>query len=97
MDPPPFDSVVLAYRQLYLLSALDKDGKLTDIGRRMAALPLEPIHGKLILEAERERCSDEMVTIVSMLSAEAIFGKPSDPEAANVNALILVLTVRGAP
>ena len=42
MDPPPAQSLISAMEQLYNLGALDDEGLLTNIGRKMADIPLEP-------------------------------------------------------
>ena len=38
MDPPPTPNLVNAMEQLYYLGALDEEGLLTKLGRRMAEL-----------------------------------------------------------
>lgn len=42
MDPPPVQTLIAAMEQLYALSALDDEGMLTRLGRKMAEFPLEP-------------------------------------------------------
>jgi HrpA-like RNA helicase len=42
MDPPPAATLVTALEQLYNLGALDDEGLLTRLGRKMAEFPLEP-------------------------------------------------------
>jgi ATP-dependent helicase HrpA len=41
---------------------------LTDIGRRLARLPVDPRLGRMLLAADRNACLDEVLTIVSALS-----------------------------
>lgn len=45
-----------ALRQLYALDAIDRDGDVTDIGRRMAVLPLEPALARALLAAGDLKC-----------------------------------------
>jgi len=52
---------------LYALSALDDDGLLTKLGRRMAEFPLEPPLSKMLLTAVDLGCADEIITIIAML------------------------------
>jgi len=52
---------------LYALNALDDDGLLTKLGRRMAEFPLEPPLSKMLLTSVDLRCSDEIITIIAML------------------------------
>lgn len=47
MDPPPAATLVTALEQLYNLGALDEEGLLTRLGRKMAEFPLEPPMSKV--------------------------------------------------
>lgn len=40
MDAPPVQTLIAALEQLYYLSALDDEGLLTKLGRKMAEFPL---------------------------------------------------------
>jgi ATP-dependent RNA helicase DHX8/PRP22 len=40
MDPPPQQTMITALEQLYALSALDDEGLLTRLGRKMADFPV---------------------------------------------------------
>ena len=80
MDPPPTPNLVAAMEQLFYLGALDEEGLLTKLGRRMAEFPLEPQLSKMLLASIDLNCSDEITTIVSMLSMQNIFYRPKDKE-----------------
>ena len=62
--------------QLHALSALDDEGLLTRLGRRMAEFPLEPYLSKVLIQSVHLGCSDEILTIVSMLSVQNVFYRP---------------------
>uniref|UniRef100_A0A182N920 RNA helicase n=1 Tax=Anopheles dirus TaxID=7168 RepID=A0A182N920_9DIPT len=81
MDAPPVESLVMALEQLHSLSALDNEGLLTRLGRRMAEFPLEPNLSKLLIMSVALHCSDEVLTIVSMLSVQNVFYRPKDKQA----------------
>ncbi|CAK5111499.1 unnamed protein product [Meloidogyne enterolobii] len=49
VQPPPIDAVVEAEVLLREMNALDKDLELTDLGRILARLPIEPKLGKMVL------------------------------------------------
>lgn len=49
IDPPTRASMEEALRQLYVLEALDENGGLTEVGRAMAALPLDPSLARAVL------------------------------------------------
>ena len=81
MDPPPMETLVTAMEQLYQLSALDDEGLLTRLGRRMAEFPLDPMLCKMLIMSVHLSCSDEILTIVSMLSVQNVFYRPKDKQA----------------
>jgi len=81
MDPPPQENIMNSLYQLWILGALDNAGDLTSIGRRMAEFPLDPPLSKMLLFAhEKERCSKEVLIVVSMLSVPSVFFRPKDRE-----------------
>ncbi|VIO98778.1 Uncharacterized protein BM_BM3113 [Brugia malayi] len=80
MDAPPVEAMITALTQLHTLSALDNDGLLTRLGRRMAEFPLEPSLSKLLIMSVDLCCSDEVLTIVSMLSVQNVFYRPKDKQ-----------------
>ena len=52
-------------------------GALTDLGRKMVEFPLDPPLAKMLIKGAELGCSDEVLTIVSMLSAPSIFYRPT--------------------
>ena len=81
MDSPPMQTLVSAMEQLHALSALDDEGLLTRLGRRMAEFPLEPMLCKMLIMSVHLGCSEEILTIVSMLSVQNVFYRPKDKQA----------------
>jgi pre-mRNA-splicing factor ATP-dependent RNA helicase DHX16 len=79
MDPPPAETLIRALEQLYALNALNDRGELTKIGRRMAEFPLDPMMSKSILASEQYGCSEEVISICSMLDVQsALYYRPKD-------------------
>ncbi len=79
MDKPPTEAIMQALQQLYALAAINERGELTKLGRRMAEFPLEPMHSKALLASEKYKCSDDIITILSMLTVgNSIFYRPKD-------------------
>ncbi|XP_023930789.1 ATP-dependent RNA helicase DHX8-like [Lingula anatina] len=76
MDPPPMQTLISAMEQLHALSALDDEGLLTRLGRRMAEFPMEPMLSKMLIMSVHLGCSDEILTIVSMLYVQNVFYRP---------------------
>ncbi|KAI9016044.1 P-loop containing nucleoside triphosphate hydrolase protein [Hyaloraphidium curvatum] len=81
MDPPPIQTLITAMEQLYQLGALDDEGLLTKLGRKMAEFPLEPPLCKMLITSVEIGCSDEILTIVAMLSVQNVFYRPKDKQA----------------
>jgi pre-mRNA-splicing factor ATP-dependent RNA helicase DHX38/PRP16 len=80
MDPPPQDNICNSMYQLWVLGALDNTGALTDLGRKMVEFPLDPPLAKMVIFAEKLKCTAEIVIVVSMLSVPGIFYRPNDRE-----------------
>ena len=68
MDPPPSEALLKALELLYALSALNRLGELTKVGKRMAEFPLNPMLSKMVVASAKYKCSDEIVSIAAMLS-----------------------------
>ncbi|GLC45966.1 hypothetical protein PLESTB_001624100 [Pleodorina starrii] len=81
MDPPPASTLISALEQLYNLGALDEEGLLTKLGRKMAEFPLEPPMSKVLIASVDLGCSEEILTILAMLSAQNIFYRPREKQA----------------
>lgn len=82
MDPPAPETLMRALEQLNFLGALDDDCNLTAIGNQMAEFPLEPQLARLLLASVSHKCSNEILTIVAMLSVPNVFIRPLDAKAA---------------
>lgn len=78
MDPPPQDTITTSLFDLWALGALDNIGDLTTLGRTMTAFPMDPSLAKLIITAVEYECSEEMLTIVAMLSVPSVFYRPKE-------------------
>ena len=80
MDPPPTNTMLTALEELYALSALDDEGLLTPLGRKMAEFPMEPALAKSLLYSVDVGCSDEMLSVVAMLSVQTVFYRPKEKQ-----------------
>uniref|UniRef100_A0A3B4YQS2 ATP-dependent RNA helicase DHX8 n=1 Tax=Seriola lalandi dorsalis TaxID=1841481 RepID=A0A3B4YQS2_SERLL len=69
MDAPPMETLIIAMEQLYTLGALDDEGLLTRLGRRMAEFPLEPMLCKMLIMSVHLGCSEEMLTIKNKIQS----------------------------
>jgi pre-mRNA-splicing factor ATP-dependent RNA helicase DHX38/PRP16 len=80
MDPPPETVLANSLYQLWVLGALDDNGLLTELGRKAVEFPLDPPLSKMMIMAETLRCTEEVATVVSMLSVPSVFFRPRDRE-----------------
>lgn len=78
IEPPADKMIRSGIRSLHELGALDKNEKLTQIGKRLIHFPLDPQFGRMLLAAEPLCCLDEVLTIVSALSIQDPRERPSD-------------------
>ncbi|GMQ06106.1 hypothetical protein CsSME_00050820 [Camellia sinensis var. sinensis] len=81
MDPPSPQALISAMEQLYSLGALDEEGLLTKLGRKMAEFPLDPPLSKMLLASVDLGCSDEILTIIAMIQTGNIFYRPREKQA----------------
>lgn len=78
MDPPAPETMMRALEQLNYLGALDDEGAMTPLGHMMSELPLEPQQAKMLLVSPEFKCSNEMLSIVALLSVPNIFMRPKE-------------------
>ena len=81
LDPPDRRQVRDGIRLLEELGALDAAGRLTKLGRRLADLPVDPRMARMVLEAGRRGCADEVTVIAAALSIQDPRERPSDQTA----------------
>jgi ATP-dependent helicase HrpA len=58
------------YLTLHELGAVDDLNELTQIGRQLGKLPVDPRIGRMILEGDRENCLSELLIIAAALSVQ---------------------------
>jgi ATP-dependent helicase HrpA len=82
LDPPDARSIRDGVQLLQELGAFDAGGALTDVGRRLARLPLDPRIGRMILQADAEGCVREVLVLAAALSIPDPRERPADREEA---------------
>jgi ATP-dependent helicase HrpA len=78
VEPPDGRYVRDGQRTLRELGALTEAGELTDTGRQLAKLPLDPRLGRILLAGAREHCLEEIAIIASALSVPDPRDRPAD-------------------
>jgi ATP-dependent helicase HrpA len=78
LDPPAPKAVAEGYRTLREVNALDREKQLTDYGRQMARLPVDPRLGRMLIEARKEHCLAEVLPIVAALESSDPRERPAE-------------------
>ncbi|KAH9942613.1 P-loop containing nucleoside triphosphate hydrolase protein [Amylocystis lapponica] len=92
VDAPAPETLMRALELLNFLSALDDDGNLTALGGIMAEFPLDPQMSAMLIVSPEFKCSNEILTIVAMLSVPSIWLRPPSQrkEADTAKALLTI-------
>ncbi|MGW1595081.1 ATP-dependent RNA helicase HrpA [Streptomyces sp. NPDC002343] len=86
IDPPDHRNIRDGVQLLQELGALDPDRKdprkrLTDTGRKLAQLPVDPRLARMVLEADKNGCAREVMVIAAALSIQDPRERPADKQA----------------
>ncbi|MFJ6658459.1 ATP-dependent RNA helicase HrpA [Streptomyces sp. NPDC091377] len=85
IDPPDHRNIRDGVQLLQELGAFDPAGKdvrerLTDTGRKLAQLPVDPRLARMVLEADRNGCVREVMVIAAALSIQDPRERPADKQ-----------------
>ena len=78
MDPPAPETLMRALEQLHYLGCLTDEGRLTDVGEQIATFPIDPQLAKALVSSPQYHCSNEMLSVVALLSVPQIFMRPKE-------------------
>jgi ATP-dependent helicase HrpB len=78
LDPPPAGTLAEAKALLRDLGAIDEQGRITDYGRRLRALPLPPRLARMVLDAAAEGAGARAADIAAILSERGLGGEDVD-------------------
>ncbi|WP_435611497.1 ATP-dependent RNA helicase HrpA [Streptomyces sp. bgisy159] len=86
IDPPDHRNIRDGVQLLQELGALDPEQKdprkrLTQTGRKLAQLPVDPRLARMVLEADRNGCVREVMVIAAALSIQDPRERPADKQA----------------
>ena len=81
LDPPSPRAVAEGFRTLEEVGALEsRQGELTEVGKQLARLPLDPRLGRMLLEARDRKVLGEVLIIVAGLSVMDVRERPPEKE-----------------
>ena len=78
LEPPDDKMIRDAKSTLQEVNALDKAGKLTEVGQQLAKIPTDPKLARMLLAANTLQCLSEVSVIVAALSIQDPREKPAD-------------------
>jgi ATP-dependent helicase HrpA len=82
LDPPSPAAIYAGYALLHELGALDEKRELTPLGRDLARLPIDPTLGRMLLMAQHEHATRELLIIAAGLGIQDPRERPLDRQAA---------------
>jgi ATP-dependent helicase HrpB len=80
LDPPTAPALEAARGDLVELGAVDRDGRITEVGRRIRALPLPPRLASMVLKAAEHGAAKEAAEIAAVLVERGLGGTGTDLE-----------------
>jgi ATP-dependent helicase HrpB len=83
LDPPPESAVMQALSLLRILGAVDAKG-LTDLGKRMAALPVHPRLARLLIAGRDLGCAGRAALAAALLGERDPFQRSKAPTSSSV-------------
>jgi len=86
LDPPDSRQIRDGVNLLHELGAIDPEAteprkRLTPLGRKLARLPVDPRLGRMVLEADRLACAEELCVVAAALSIQDPRERPADLQA----------------
>ena len=82
IEPPLGRAIADGYQLLQELGAVDEAQELTDLGRQLTRLPMDPRVGRMILAGRDHQCLREILIIAAALSVQDPRDRPIDVQAA---------------
>jgi ATP-dependent helicase HrpA len=70
LDPPTPRAIADGYALLQELNAVDEERSLTEVGRELARLPLDPRLARMLVAARDEGCLDQVLIVAAALSVQ---------------------------
>jgi len=74
---PPSESIAQSLSSLIIHSVIDNDGRLTPLGTQVAEIPLDVKAACMLLDSQRFKCGEEILTIIAMTAVQDAFIIPA--------------------
>ena len=82
LDPPPRKAIADGFALLHELGAVDERRELTEVGRTLSRLPLDPRIGRMLLAARELGALREVLVIAAALSSQDPRERPPESQQA---------------
>jgi ATP-dependent helicase HrpA len=80
IDPPDLRAIRDGYQTLHEIGAIDERNELTEVGRMLSKLPIDPRIGRMVLGARDENVLDDVLIIAAALSVQDPRERPLDKQ-----------------
>jgi len=80
LDPPDPRLIKDGYETLHELGAVDDKGELTDVGRDLSKLPIDPRIGRMVIAAVEEKVLPAVLVIAAAMSVQDPRERPLDKQ-----------------
>ncbi|MFL6737032.1 MAG: ATP-dependent helicase HrpB [Sphingomonas sp.] len=80
LDPPPAAAIEEARKRLFRLGTIDPEGRVTDHGRAIAKLPLEPRLAHMLIDARNRGQAAAAADVAVLLTERGLGGNDPDLE-----------------
>ncbi|MXO58547.1 ATP-dependent helicase HrpB [Altererythrobacter salegens] len=78
LDPPPSAALSAARGRLEALGALDGEGRVTELGRQIASLPMEPWQAAMLLYGAEHGLACDAAKVALLLQERGLGGRSED-------------------
>ncbi|MCB2088680.1 MAG: ATP-dependent helicase HrpB, partial [Sphingomonadaceae bacterium] len=78
LDNPPVASIAAARQSLTALGALDGEGRITPFGQQLTQMPMEPVHGAMVLFGAEDEQAGVAARIALLLQERGLGGRGED-------------------
>lgn len=78
IEPPRQQAIVAGTKTLFELGAFDADRRLTEIGRQLSRMPVDPRIGRMLLAAHDEGCLSDMLIVAAALEVRDPRDRPPE-------------------
>ncbi|ESK97822.1 deah (asp-glu-ala-his) box polypeptide 35 [Moniliophthora roreri MCA 2997] len=73
VSAPPAESVLRALEGLFAAEMIGEDGRLTQVGQKVAECPVDMAIARMLFKSNEYQCGEEILTIAAMTAVQDVF------------------------